>query len=167
MSTRHIDKKPARNLFFICLVSGIFLIFWLVMSNSTNPNGESLSISVLKETVQSFQEVPRIDSAAKAVLAAQKIFDSRTKNAAPPQVMDVKLLDYREAIARVNGLSLEGVGVVSANLAVWVVIFYSERVTSTPIFSYPGSSPGECTYVFVDPQEGIVFQSGILIDCHW
>jgi hypothetical protein len=167
MTTKLIDKKHARNLFLICLVAGIFLIFWIVMGDSTNPNGKSLSISILKETIQSFRGVPRIDSAAKAVSAAETIFGSRNMNTVPSQVMDVKLLTYREAITRVNGMSLEGVGGVSADLAVWVVIFYTGRIDIPPIVPNPGSSPGECTYVFVDPQKGIVFQSGILYHCRW
>ena len=88
-------------------------------------------------------------------------------NTVPPQVIDVKLLTYREAITRVNDLSLEGFGGVSADLAVWVVIFYTGRMDAPPIVSNPGSSPGECTYVFVNPQSGIAFQSGILNDCRW
>jgi hypothetical protein len=167
MTTKLIDKKHARNLFLICLVAGIFLVVWIVLGDSTNPNRESLSISILKETLQSFQGVPRIDSATKAVIAAQTIFDSRTMNTVPPQVMDVKLLTYREAITRVSGMSLEGVGGVSADLPVWVVIFYTERIDVTPITSIPGNSPRECTYVFVDPPKGIAFQSGILYDCRW
>ncbi len=104
MTTKFIDKKHARNLFLICLVAGIFLIFWIVMVIPLILR-ESLSTPILKETIQSFQEVPRIDSSAKAVIAAQTIFDLRTMNTAPSQVLDVKLLTYREAITRLsNGM---------------------------------------------------------------
>jgi hypothetical protein len=167
MTRKPLDKKPARNLFLIFLVTGIFLILWLAMSNSTNPNRESLSLAILKETFQSFEGVPRIDSSTKAVLAAQSIFDPRVKNKTPPQVLDVRLLIYREAITRVNDINAEGADQIAADLPVWVVIFYSERIDGPVPGTNPGSLSGVCTYVFVDPQKGTPFQSGFLEGCHW
>jgi len=166
MTRKPSDKKAARNLFIICLVTGILLILWLVMSDSPNSNGASDLITNLRETVQSDQGIPRIDSPSKAEYVARAFIASRSPNTIEPQVADVELLTYSYALARVNAMNLKGAGGVSADMLVWMVVFHDERtdVSALPV-STSGPMPAGCTYVLIDPQKGIAFQSGLLPNC--
>jgi hypothetical protein len=161
-----MDKRHARNLSVICLVIGIALVLWIVMSNSSNPSRGTLSISGLKDVVRSIAGAPRIDSSTQAVLAAQAVLDPRVTNSGP-QVLDVRLITYRYAITRLNGVSVEGIGGVTAEMPVWIVIFNTRLVEVSPQGTNPASSLEECTYVLVDPQKGVAIQSGLLRGCSW
>jgi hypothetical protein len=164
-----MDKKPARNLFIICLALFIFLIVWIAMSSSTNPSGEGSFIADLKETIQSFQGIPQVDSPTKAVIVAETVFASRSRDLPQPQVVDVELLPFREAIMHVSGISPDGTGDALAEMPVWLVIFYTGSNTGQILVLTPGSNPvsssSECTFVLVEPQKGVVFQSGLIHEC--
>jgi hypothetical protein len=166
-----MDKKPALNLFIISLAICIFLIVWILVSNPPNPSGESSFIAGVKETLQSFQGVSRIDTSAKAVSVAETIFASRPSNLPSPQVVEVEILPYGEAIMRISGTRQQVTGGLPAEAPVWLVIFYTGSDTGKLLVPTPGLKPAsfsrECTYVFVEPQKGIAFQSGLLPDCGW
>ena len=160
-----MKREAARNLLIFCLVMIVVLILWVMMNDPANSDRADLSISELIDSILLVRETPRITSSAQAVIAARPALDPRLMTTNPPQVLDVQQLTYREAIARVNGMSVEGVAGVSANMPVWVVIFYTMRPESPLPGSNPDPASGNCAYVIVDAQKGLSFQSGLLIGC--
>jgi hypothetical protein len=142
------------------------MILWPILSSTYGLDSDGISMSTIKDTLQAKNGIPRIETAPQAIIAAQKIFITGDVRGIPPQVLDVKLLPYREAIKYIGGVSIEDTGSVRADTLFWVVIFLKLHDQLTPPSVNPSSPAGECIFVFVDPQTGNPFQSGSFGGCH-
>ncbi len=157
-----MDKRlAARNLFIIILLLGFFLIVWAVISNPADPSQKKGFVTFLKENFGSSQpDAPRAASSTEAITVALAFLASGSNNAAPLQVVDVKMQAYHEAITRLGGANLEGVSGVTPVMLVWAVIFRNGEVGTLTAGSNLDPYSAECTYVLVDPQKDIAIQKG-------